>query len=142
MALTGVITGKNGVLKSGTSGTAYGSLTDVRIKNWSVTISGGVIDVTDSQSGDARNKVGGKRYEWSGSAEAILRAGDSELVVNQVYSLALVAEDTTGDEVYWIGDAVITSLGVSTPIEGEDVVSKTINFSGTGSLTKVDNTGS
>lgn len=140
MALTGVITGKNGTLKQGASGGAFGTLTEVKIKNWSLNISGGAIDVTDSNSGNAREKVAGKRYEWSGSAEALLRAGDSELTVNGTYSLALVAEDTSGDEVYWLGDAIITSFGVSTPIEGEDAVSKTINFVGAGTITKTDNT--
>lgn len=140
MALTGVITGKNGTLKKGTKDAAYGTLTEVSIKNWSMNVTGGAIDVTDSQSGDARSKVPGKRYEWSGSAEAVLKAGDNDLMVNQEYSAALVAEDTSGDEVYWIGNVIITSFGVTTPIEGEDVVTKSINFVGSGTVTKVDNT--
>lgn len=142
MALTGVITGKNGTIKTGASGGAYGTLTEIKIKNWSLNISGGAIDVTDSNSGNAREKVPGKRYEWSGSAEAILRAGDSELTINSQIAIAFVAEETSGDEVYWLGEAIVTGLGVSTPIEGEDVVTKSLSFTGTGSLTKTDNTAS
>jgi hypothetical protein len=137
--LTGVITGKNGTMKIGPSGTAYGSLTEVKIKNWQLTISGGALDISDCSSGDARDKVPGKRYSWNGSAEAILRAGEWGLHINTQVSMALVAEDTPGDEVYWKGEAIIINIGVNTPIEGEDVVTVPFNFEGAGALTRVDN---
>jgi len=136
------ITGGNGTLKTGASGGAYGTLTEYKVKNVNLTISGGAIDVTDSGDGNFRSKVPHKRAEWNGSAEAILKAGDTELAVNTKYSLAVVAEDTSGDEIYWLGDAIITEIGVAIPIEGEDAVSRSINFVGAGSIAKVDNTAS
>lgn len=140
MAITGVITGKAGKLTYAVKGGSQ--YNELKIKNWQITVTGGAIDVTDSSDTDARRKVPNKRYEWSGSAEGLFYASDPDLVINREYEVRLYAEDKLGDEIYYMGTVIITQMGVSTPIEGEDVISKTINFVGANTIVKVDNSGS
>lgn len=136
-----LITGKKGIIKQGQQDTAFAGLTNYNVKNWKLEITGGAIDITDSSQASlgARAKVPKKYYEWSGDCEVLVKGGDVELEVNKIYSIAFVAESTPTDEVYWMGNAIVTSVGISTPIEGEDVVIRTIKFEGAGAITKTDN---
>lgn len=134
--LTGKITGKNGTIKTGNS--TYASATEKKVKNWSKSKSGGVIDVTDSGSGDTREHVPQKRSTETGSFSCFHLYGETELAVNTEYEAHLVEDETSGDEVYWSGKIIITEVGISTPIEGEDAVSVDYSFTATTGLTKTD----
>ena len=140
MALSGKITGKNGTLKTGNA--TFGSATEKKIKDWSFSIDGGVIDVTDSSTTDARAFVPGKRSTTSGSFSAYHEYGETELSVNTAYDAHFVEEDTSGDEVYWSGSVILTSKGLSVPVEGESAVEVSYNFTVNGALTKTDNSAS
>lgn len=134
--LTGEISGANGALKYGAS---LGAATAIPITDVNVTIRGGVIDVTDSEVTNGwRKKIAGKFKEWSGDGNAIVDYNDTELTLNSEITLYIMADDTTGDEVYWSGTAVVTEIGISIPVEGEDKVMRHIAFEGTGALTKTD----
>ena len=136
MALTGKITGKNGTLKTGNA--TLGSATEKKIKDWSFSQSGGVIDVTDSGSGDSREHVPGKRSSTSGSFSAYHLYNETELLVNTEYEAHLMEEDTSGDEVYWSGKIIITDKSFSVAIEGESAVEVSYSFTATTALTKTD----
>lgn len=133
---TGKITGKNGTLKTGNS--VYASATEKKVTDWSFDEQGGVIDVTDSSSGNSRAHVPGKRTSTSGSFSAFHEFGETELSVNTEYEAHLVEDDTSADEVYWSGKIILTGKSISTPVEGEDAVKVSYNFTATTSLTKVD----
>jgi len=137
MALTGVITGKNGTVKTGNS--TYGSATEYPVRNWSLTESGGTLDTTDSGTGNQRSKVPQKRSTWSGSFEAIVDYGWTPLSVNTEYDAHFVLDDTGSDEVYYSGEIIITERGFSVPVEGEDIVIETFSFEVDGNMTKTDN---
>ena len=136
MALTGNISGKNGTVKTGNA--TLGSATEYQVTDWSLDISGGTLDVTDSGSGDWREKVVGKRKSASGSFSAIMAYGETDLAINTSLEAHFLADDTSGDEVYYSGAICITSMGVSVPIEGEDVVKKSFSFEFLGAVTKTD----
>jgi len=134
--LTGNISGKNGTVKTGNA--TLGSATEYQVTDWSLDISGGTIDNTDSGSGDWRTKVPGKRKSASGSFSAIMSYGETDLAINTSLEAHFLADDTSTDEVYYSGAICITSMGVSVPIEGEDVVKKSFSFEFLGAVTKTD----
>ena len=136
MALTGNITGKAGTVKTGNA--TLGSAVEYNVTDWSLDISGGTIDVTDSASADWREKVVGKRKSASGSFSAIMQYGETDLAINTSLEAHFLADDTSGDEVYYSGSICITSMGISVPIEGEDAVKKSYNFEFLGAVTKTD----
>jgi len=140
MALTGKITGKNGTLRTGNA--TFASATEKKVKNWSFAQSGGVIDVTDSGSGDTREHVPQKRSTTTGSFTCFHLYGETEFTVNTEYEAHLVEDDTASDEVYWSGKIIITDRSQGTPIEGEDAVSVDYSFTATTGLTKTDNSAS
>jgi hypothetical protein len=109
-----------------------------KIKDWSFSQSGGVIDVTDSGSGDSREHVPGKRSSTSGSFSAFHLYNETELTVNTEYEAHLMEEDTSGDEVYWSGKIIITDKSFSVAIEGESAVEVSYSFTATGALIKTD----
>ena len=135
MALSGTVTGKNGTVKTGNA--TFGSATDVEVRNWQFTRSRPSLDVTDSGTGDAREKVAGKRCTVSGSFDALLHYGDT-LQVQTELEAHFAVDDTNGDEMYWSGQILITEQGVTCPIEGEDVVMINYSFDVDGDLTLTD----
>jgi len=136
MALTGSITGKAGTVKTGNA--TLGSATEYQVTDWSLDISGGTLDVTDSGSGDWREKVVGKRKSGSGSFSAIMQYGETDLAINTEIEAHFLCDDTSGDEVYYSGKICITSMGISVPVEGEDVVKKSFNYEFLGLIAKND----
>jgi predicted secreted protein len=138
IAVGTVITGKTGKLKTGSA--VMGTAEEYEVTDIAVTVSGGTIDVTDSGAGRWRKKVPGKYASWSGTASAFIKAGVTPLLINTVYNLHFLAESSLGDEKYWSGEAVVTEVGVSIPVEGEDAVKVTFNFEGTGELVHTDDT--
>lgn len=140
MPLTGSITGKNGTVKTGNA--TLGSATEYQVTDWSLNISGGTIDVTDSGSTDWREKVVGKRKSASGSFSAIMQYGETDLAINTALDAHFLADDTSGDEVYYSGSIAITDMGISVPIEGEDKVVKSFSYEFLGAVTKTDSSAS
>lgn len=136
MSLTGKITGKNGTVKTGNA--TMGSATEYKVTDWSLNIEGGTLDVTDSESTTYRTKLPGKRLSASGSFSALVNYGETELSLNSVVEAHFLLDDTSGDEVYWSGQICITSMGISVPIEGEDVVKKSYNYEALGTMTRTD----
>lgn len=136
MSLTGKITGKNGTVKTGNA--TLGSATEYKVTDWSMNIEGGTLDVTDSGSTTYRDKLPGKRLTAAGSFSALVVYGETELALNTSLEAHFLLDDTTGDEVYWSGAICITSMGLSVPIEGEDVVKKSYNFESLGAMTRTD----
>ena len=131
------ITGKNGTVKTGNA--TFGSATEFKVTEWSMNITGGALDVTDSGSGDWREKVAGKRKAATGSFTAIHKTDTTDLTVNAQVEAHLVEDDTSSDEIYWSGAVIITDMGISVPIEGEDVVKTSYSFEAVGAMTKTDN---
>lgn len=137
MSLTGVITGKNGAIKTGNA--VLGSATDFKVTEFSFSKSGGAIPVPDSSSGDSVPHVPGKRVTTTGSFSAIRYYGVSPLSVNTEYEAHLLEEKTSGDEVYHSGKIIITDHSRTVSIEGEDKVMDSYNFTVNGALTPTDN---
>lgn len=136
MPLTGKITGKNGTLKTGNA--TLGSATEKKVKDWSFSKSGGVIDVTDSGSGDAREHVPGKRSTTTGSFSCFHLYGETEFEVNTEYEAHFMEDDTSGDEVYHSGKIIITDKSLNNSVEGESANDMSYSFTATTSLTKTD----
>ena len=132
-----VLTGKNGTVKTGNS--VYASATEFKITEWSMNITGGALDVTDAGSGDWREKVPGKRASANGSFTAIHKTDSVDFTVNTEVEAHLVENDVSAAEYYWSGKIIITDMGLSVPIEGEDVVKTTFSFESNGAMTKTDN---
>ena len=137
MAKTGKISGKDGTLKTGNS--TLGSATEKKIKDWSFSQSGSVIDVTDSGSGDAREHVPGKRSTTTGSFSCFHLYGETEFTVNTEYEAHLMEDDTSGDEFYWSGKIIITDRSINNSVEGESANDISYSFTATTALTKTDN---
>lgn len=134
-----VINGAKGTLKQGAS---LETATEIPVIDISITQTASTIDTTDSSNTSGyRDKISAKFTDWNGSANAFLKDGDTELVVGEQYHLFIMASDETSNEVYWEGDVFITKIGFDIPIVGDDVVKRSIEFEGSGALTKVDNTG-
>lgn len=141
MALTGVVSGKNGTLKTGNS--TFASATEYRIKNWSFQEQGSAIPAKDSgDTSDAVPHVPGKAKTTTGSFDHISRYADTDLVVHTIYDAHFVEDDTSGDEVYHSGSIIITSKGKSVDVEGDNVVMTPYTFTVDGGLTRVDNSAS
>lgn len=137
MALTGVISGKNGHLKQGNA--VYASATLFRIKNWSFQEQGSAIGTKDSgDTTDAVPKVAGKAITVTGSFDHITRYGDVDLIVNTEYEGHLGLDDTATDLVYYSGKLIITSKGKSVDVEGDNVVMTPYAFTANGKLTLTD----
>ena len=137
MALTGVISGKNGHLKQGNA--VYADATVFRIKSWSFQEQGSAIGAKDSgDSTDAVPHVAGKAITVTGSFDHVTRYGDVDLVVNTEYEAHLGLEDTALDQVYYSGKIILTSKGKSVDVEGDNVVMTPYSFTANGKLTLTD----
>ena len=126
------IAGKNGKVVVGASG----SKKVVGIKNWSLELSLDTLETT-ALGDDWKNYITGLK-EWSASSE-----GDYEVPVDAegqkvLQDAFLKAETATvklyvDDKNYYTGEAYINSLSIEDPVD--DVVSISIEFTGTGALT-------
>ena len=128
MASGDVVTGKQGTVS------IAGAATDVT--SFSITETGGTLDVTDSSfaAGGYRGKEPGKFKQWSGTLEYILDIADPTLALNVV--TAFVGTAITG--VTYTGSVCLTEVTDTIPVEAEEVVKVTVNFEGLGALTKAN----
>lgn len=126
------VAGKNGKVVIGSSG----SKKVVGIKNWSLELSLDTLETT-ALGDDWKNYITGLK-EWSASSE-----GDYEVPVDTDGQAALQEAFLNGTTVtvklyvdgtnYYTGEAYINSLSIEDPVD--DVVSISIEFTGTGELT-------
>ena len=126
------IAGKNGKVVVGASA----SKKVVGIKNWSLELSLDTLETT-ALGDDWKNYITGLK-EWSASSE-----GDYEVPVDTEGQKALQDAFLNGTTVtvklyvdgtnYYQGEAYINSLSIEDPVD--DVVSISIEFTGTGALT-------
>lgn len=126
------VAGKNGKVVIGSSGTQK----VVGIKNWSLELSLDTLETT-ALGDDWKNYITGLK-EWSASSE-----GDYEVPTDTAGQQALQDAFLNGTTVtvkcyvddtnYYQGDAYIASLSIEDPVD--DVVSISIEFTGTGALT-------
>ena len=126
------VAGKNGKVVIGESATKK----VVGIKNWSLELSLDTLETT-ALGDDWKNYITGLK-EWSASSE-----GDYEVPVDADGQQALQEAFLNGTTVtvklyvdgtnYYKGEAFINSLSIEDPVD--DVVSISIEFTGTGALT-------
>lgn len=126
------VAGKNGKVVIGESATKK----VVGIKNWSLELSLDTLETT-ALGDDWKNYITGLK-EWSASSE-----GDYEVTVDADGQQALQDAFLNGTTVtvklyvdgtnYYKGEAFINSLSIEDPVD--DVVSISIEFTGTGALT-------
>lgn len=126
------VAGKNGKVVIGASA----SKKVVGIKNWSLELSLDTLETT-ALGDDWKNYITGLK-EWSASSE-----GDYEVPVDTEGQKALQDAFLNGTTVtvklyvdgtnYYKGEAYINSLSIEDPVD--DVVSISIEFTGTGALT-------
>ena len=126
------VAGKNGKVVVGASA----SKKVVGIKNWSLELSLDTLETT-ALGDDWKNYITGLK-EWSASSE-----GDYEVPVDADGQQALQDAFLNGTTVtvklyvdgtnYYKGEAFINSLSIEDPVD--DVVSISIEFTGTGALT-------
>jgi len=126
------VAGKNGKVVVGASA----SKKVVGIKNWSLELSLDTLETT-ALGDDWKNYITGLK-EWSASSE-----GDYEVPVDTEGQKALQDAFINGTTVtvklyvdgtnYYQGEAYINSLSIEDPVD--DVVSISIEFTGTGALT-------
>lgn len=125
------IAGKNGKVVIGAEATKK----VVGIKNWSLELSLDTLETT-ALGDDWKNYITGLK-EWSASSE-----GDYEVPVDEQGQAALQKAFLDGTTVtvklyvdeknYYTGEAYINSLSIEDPVD--DVVSISIEFTGTGAL--------
>ncbi len=125
------VAGKNGKVVIGADATQK----VVGIKNWSLELSLDTLETT-ALGDDWKNYITGLK-EWSASSE-----GDYEVPVDEEGQAALQKAFLDGTTVtvklyvdgknYYTGEAYINSLSIEDPVD--DVVSISIEFTGTGAL--------
>ena len=132
-----VITGKDGTVKHGNA--TLGSATELEVTEWSMNITGGALDVSDAGDGDWRSKVPGKRKSATGSFTVIGKTDVALLTVNEAVEAHLMEDDTSETEIYWSGEVIITDMGHSVPVEGEDFTKISYSFEASGEMERTNN---
>jgi hypothetical protein len=120
--------GKEGVVTAG--GTAIGELTGFTIET-----TGDVVE--DTQLSDSEKSFLAGRTSFSGTLEMHYDEADAQqetLTAGSSISFVLLPEgNDTGDQSF-TGSGIITGMSISNAMDG--IVSRSVTFQGTGSLTK------
>jgi hypothetical protein len=120
--------GKEGVVTAG--GTAIGELTGFTIET-----TGDVVE--DTQLSDSEKSFLAGRTSFSGTLEMHYDETDAQqetLTAGSSISFVLLPEgNTTGDQSF-TGSCIITGMSISNAMDG--IVSRSVTFQGTGSLSK------
>jgi hypothetical protein len=120
--------GKEGVVTAG--GTAIGELTGFTIET-----TGDVVE--DTQLSDSEKSFLAGRTSFSGTLEMHYDETDAQqetLTAGSSISFVLLPEgNTTGDQSF-TGSGIITGMSISNAMDG--IVSRSVTFQGTGSLSK------
>ena len=120
--------GKEGVVTAG--GTAIGELTGFTIET-----TGDVVE--DTQLSDATKSFVAGRTSFSGTLEMHYDEADAQqetLTAGSSISFVLLPEgNTTGDQSF-TGTGLVTGMSINNTMDG--IVSRSVTFQGTGTLTK------
>ncbi len=107
----------------------------IGIKSWTLDYNLEDHDTTDFDDGQATNsprtRVAGLS-EWSGTFEGFKDGAQTALSFTGPATIKLYESQTANQ--FWTGSALITNIGVNTPVD--DVVTVTYAFKGTGELTE------
>jgi hypothetical protein len=120
--------GKEGVVTAG--GTAIGELTGFTIET-----TGDVVE--DTQLSDSAKSFLAGRTSFSGSLEMHYDEADAQqetLTAGSSISFVLLPEGNTSGDQSFTGSGIITGMSISNAMDG--IVSRSVTFQGTGSLTK------
>ena len=128
MAATDKVSGVDGAL------TFAGGTTFV-LTSFSIDVSSGVIDVTDSSSTTARHKITNGYYEWEGTAEGFLLDGTATPVVGGVAAECVFTAETG---ITWTGDALVSAKTISLTQSDESAATVSFTMTGTGALTEAN----
>lgn len=121
------LSGKNGALSvdNGVSNVA-------QLTSWTITQNAEVIEATHMRASGTPNwmcKTAGA-LSWEGSAEALFDTGETYPTVGSEITLIAYEADATAT---YTGDAIVTSVETSAGVE--DMITVSLSFTGTGSLT-------
>jgi hypothetical protein len=120
--------GKEGVVTAG--GTAIGELTGFTIET-----TGDVVE--DTQLSDSEKSFLAGRTSFSGTLEMHYDEADAQqetLTAGSSISFVLLPEGNTSGDQSFTGSGIITGMSISNAMDG--IVSRSVTFQGTGSLTK------
>ena len=123
------LTGKDGGVYIGTNKVA-------ELSNWSLDLGADTPETTNFDSAGWKQFIAGLK-EWSGSAEGNWKMGDTsgQKAIQDAWlnGVALNLEFRLNATNKYVGSALVTSIGVETPVD--DKISISIEFQGTGALT-------
>ena len=120
--------GKEGVVTAG--GTAIGELTGFTIET-----TGDVVE--DTQLSDSEKTFLAGRTSFSGTLEMHYDETDAQqetLTAGSSISFVLLPEGNSSGDESFTGSGIITSMSVTNAMDA--VISRTVNFQGTGTLTR------
>lgn len=120
--------GKEGVVTAG--GTAIGELTGFTIET-----TGDVVE--DTQLSDSEKSFLAGRTSFSGTLEMHYDETDAQqetLTAGSSISFVLLPEGNTSGDQSFSGSGIITGMSINNAMDG--IVSRSVTFQGTGSLTK------
>jgi len=120
--------GKEGVVTAG--GTAIGELTGFTIET-----TGDVVE--DTQLSDATKSFVAGRTSFSGTLEMHYDESDAQqetLTAGSSISFVLLPEGNTSGDQSFTGTGLVTGMSINNTMDG--IVSRSVTFQGTGSLTK------
>tara|TARA_R100000278_G_scaffold104400_1_gene80726 strand:+ start:420 stop:806 length:387 start_codon:yes stop_codon:yes gene_type:complete len=120
--------GKEGVVTAG--GTAIGELTGFTIET-----TGDVVE--DTQLSDSEKTFLAGRTSFSGTLEMHYDETDAQqetLTAGSSISFVLLPEGNTSGDQSFTGSGIITGMSINNTMDG--IVSRSVTFQGTGSLTK------
>jgi len=120
--------GKEGVVTAG--GTAIGELTGFTIET-----TGDVVE--DTQLSDSEKSFLAGRTSFSGTLEMHYDEADAQqetLTAGSSISFVLLPEGNDSGDQSFTGSGIITGMSISNAMDG--IVSRSVTFQGTGSLTK------
>lgn len=125
----------------GSEGSVYiGANAVAEIKSWSLEVS--MNTVSDTSIGDSWETFKAGTLSWSGSIECHWDETDTngQIALNAAVetpaavTLNLYPEGNSSTDIYYTGSAYIT--GISRSGTGNEIISATYSFTGTGSLTE------
>ena len=118
---------------SGAAGGATFDGTPVLITGWTVDITGGISDSTDSGDTTWKTFLASGYKEWSGTFEGFAIAGTEDAAIGGTAATLLL---TAGATDTYTGSAILTGVSTTVDVPGEELVKKSYTFQGTGTLTQ------
>lgn len=127
MAATDNIAGHEGTVTIGAA--------EIYITNFSITVEGDPLNVTDSSCTTWEESIPSGFKRWSGSLEGFVKDGTA---TNTIGAAAAEGVFTAETGVTWTGNLILTNKTISLQVSGGDAVKVAYNFIGTGALTEAN----